>query len=334
HLARAAGRQDAAALSIVATIHNLAFRGIFGKHVMTELGLPWSLFTASQLEFYDQVSLLKGALALADAVTTVSPTYAQEILTPERGEALDGFLRWDVRRIAGIVNGIDTAAWNPATDLALPARYAIGQLAGKRACRDALAAEAGLPLPGDDVPLIGVISRMSEHKGIDLLAEVAPALGELGAKLVVLGTGEPRLEAWLSDLARAFPAHISIRIGFDVAYARRIYGGSDLFAMPSRFEPCGLGQLYAMRYGAVPVVHAVGGLRDTVIDAGAAADAPTGIRFDEATPRGLRAALERAVALYRDRDAFARVQRGALARDSSWTAPAHEYAQLYRSLRA
>ena len=338
HLARVSASPDAGALSIVTTIHNLAFRGIFGKHVMSELGLPWSLFTAAQLEFYDQVSFLKGALALSDAVTTVSPTYAQEILTPERGEGLDGFLRWEVRRIAGIVNGIDVVAWNPATDPALPARYSLAQLAGKRACRAALAAEAGLAAPGDaaaddQAPLIGVISRMSGQKGLDLIAEVAPALGALGAKLVVLGTGDPALEARFTHLAHEFPAHVAVRIGFDVAYARRIYGGCDLFAMPSRFEPCGLGQLYAMRYGAVPIVHAVGGLRDTVINVGAAGGTATGIRFDEPTPRALYAALERAVALYRDRDAFAQLQRGAMARNSSWTVPAHEYVQLYRSVR-
>jgi starch synthase len=334
HLARAAGLVEAAGLSIVTTIHNLAFRGIFGKHAMTDLGWPWTLFTSAQLEFYDQVSFLKGGLAVADAVTTVSPTYAQEILTPERGEALEGFLRWDVRRIAGIVNGIDPAAWNPATDLALPARFASGQLAGKRTCREALAAEAGLPPPTDDEALIGVVSRMSHHKGLDLLAEVAPSLAELGAKLIVLGTGEPWLEGWLTELARAHPSHVAVRLGFDLGYARRIYGGSDLFVMPSRFEPCGLGQLYAMRYGSVPVVHAVGGLRDTVVDVSATKGTPTGIRFDAPTPAALREALARAIALYRNRDAFAKLQRGALARDSSWTVPAHEYEQLYRSVRA
>ncbi len=321
-------------VAIVATIHNLAFRGIFSKHAMSELGLPWSLFTSKLLEFYDQVSFLKGALALADAVTTVSPTYAQEILTPERGEGLDGFLRWDVRRLVGIVNGIDTAAWDPATDDALPARFSAADPSGKAACRAALAAEAGLPPPDDATPLIGAIARMSYQKGLDLVAEVAPALGELGAKLVVLGAGEPALEARFAQLARAFPDQVAVRIGFDLPYARRIYGGSDLFVMPSRFEPCGLGQLYAMRYGSIPVVHAVGGLRDTVIDPGAVRGTPTGIRFEAETPAALHAALARAVTLFRDRAAFVALQRGAMARDSSWTVPAHEYVQLYRSLRA
>jgi starch synthase len=332
-------------LATVTTIHNLAFRGIFSKHAMTELGIPWTLFTSRLAEFYDQLSFLKGALALSSVVTAVSPTYAQEIMTPELGEALDGFLRWDVRRVVGIANGIDAAAWNPATDEALPARYSAADLAGKRACRAALAAEAGLPPPDDGTPLIGVVARMSYQKGLDLLAEVAPALGELGAKLVLIGSGEPALEARFAQLARDFPAHVAVRIGFDPPYSRRIYGGSDLFAMPSRFEPCGLGQLYAMRYGAVPVVRAVGGLRDTVVDLEAGPDeragragraahgASTGIRFEEATPAALHAALARAVALFRDPPAFAALQRGAMARDSSWTVPAHEYVQLYRSVR-
>jgi starch synthase len=322
------------ALTIVTTIHNLAFRGIFPKGVMTQLGIPWSLFTPKLLELYDQVSFLKGGLALSDAVTTVSPTYAQEILTPDFGEGLDGFLRWDVQRLVGIINGIDVAAWNPAADDALPARYSKVDLAGKRTCRAALAAEVGLPEPDDGTPIIAVVSRLSYQKGIDLIAEVAPALGDLGARLVVLGSGEPALEARLQHLARVFPDRVAVRIGFDLPYARRIYGGSDLFAMPSRFEPCGLGQLYAMRYGAVPVVHAVGGLRDTVIDPGAVRGTPTGIRFEAGTPAALHAALARAVAMYRDPVTFASLQRSAMARDSSWTAPAHEYVQLYRSLRA
>jgi starch synthase len=321
-------------LATVTTIHNLAFRGIFPKQAMPELGIPWSLFTSEQVEFYDQLSFLKGALALSDAVTAVSPTYAQEILTPERGEGLDGFLRWNVRRLVGIANGIDATAWDPATDDALPARYSAADLAGKRVCRDALAAEAGLPPPDDATPLIGVVARMSWQKGFDLLAEVAPALGELGAKLVLIGSGEPELEARFEQLARMLPEQVAVRIGFDLPYSRRIYAGSDLFAMPSRFEPCGLGQLYAMRYGTVPVVHAVGGLRDTVIDPDSGRDTATGIRFDEATPAALHAALERAVALFRDPPAFAALQRGAMARDSSWAVPAQEYVQLYRSLRA
>jgi starch synthase len=321
---------------IVTTIHNLAYRGIFPKAVMTELGIPWSLFTSDLLEFYDQVSFLKAGLALADAVTTVSPSYAREILTPARGEALDGFLRWNVKRLVGIVNGIDAVAWDPATDPALPARYSQADLAGKASCRASLAAELGLPI-ADDEPLIGVIARMTDQKGLDLVAEIVPELARLGARLVVLGSGDPGLERRFVWLAEVFREHVAVRIGFDLDLARRIYAGSDLFAMPSRFEPCGLGQLYAMRYGAIPVVHAAGGLRDTVLDPGdreLALGRGTGIRFTPATPLAFARAIERAVMVFRDPAVLATVRRAAMARDSSWTASAKQYVQLYRSLAA
>ncbi|MEO7096368.1 MAG: glycogen synthase GlgA [Polyangiales bacterium] len=303
--------------AIVTTIHNLAYRGIFPKPVMNELGLPWSLFTQQHLEFYDQVSFLKGGLAAADVVTTVSPSYAQEILTPPFGEALDGFLRWDIKRLVGIVNGIDARAWDPGRDA----------LAKRSAIRAALAAEMELPLV-DDEPLIGVIARMTGQKGLDLVAEIVPDLEALGARMVVLGAGQPDLEDRFRTLALLHPTRLAARIGFDLGLARRIYGGTDLFVMPSRFEPCGLGQLYAMRFGSIPVVRAVGGLRDTVTDG------VTGIQFVGADAASLRAALLRAVALYRDRDAFSSLQRNAMARDSSWNASALDYVQLYRSLRA
>lgn len=321
--------------AIVVTIHNLAYRGIFPKAAMEDLGLPWSMFDIHHLEFWDQLCLLKGGMAYADAVTTVSPSYAREILTPARGEALDAFLRFDVKRLTGIVNGIDAKAWDPATDPALPAPFSRDQLAGKARCRAALAEEMGLPVTeiGEHEPLIGVIARMTDQKGLDLVADIASDLHRLGARLVVLGSGEPHLETRFRYLADVFRDHIAVRIGFDLALSRRIYAGSDLFVMPSRFEPCGLGQLYAMRYGSIPVVHAVGGLRDTVLDTGTLGDG-TGIRFDTPTAAALLAALERAVLLFRTRDALTRVRANAMARDSSWTASAQQYVQLYRSLRA
>ena len=314
-----------ASCRIVATIHNLAFRGIFPKYVMPELGIPWSMFTLHQAEFYDQLSFLKGGLAAADVVTTVSPSYAREIVTPEFGEALDAFLRWDVQRLVGIANGIDTRAWDPASDAALPARYSRDALAGKATCRAAIARELDVPLADDDV-LIGVVARMSGQKGLDLVADVVPELHRLGARLIVLGSGEPALEDRFRYLATAFGEQVAVRIGFDLALSRRIYAGADLFVMPSRFEPCGLGQLYAMRYGTIPIVHAVGGLRDTV------RDPDTGIAFEPASAPALLAALERAVALVRDPLRRLSVQRAAMARDSSWTASAREYVALYESL--
>ncbi len=311
--------------AIVATIHNLAYRGIFPKLVMEQIGLPWSSFNQREIEFYDQVSFLKGGLAAADVVTTVSPSYAQEILTPERGEALDGFLRWDIQRLVGIVNGIDTRSWNPMTDSALVAPFNREAIANRAKGRAALALEVGLP--ADDQPLLGAIARMTGQKGLDLVADLVPELAKLGARMVVLGSGEPELEARFCLLAEQFPDRLAVRIGFDVGLARRIYGGTDLFVMPSRFEPCGLGQLYAMRYGSIPIVHAVGGLRDTVTDG------VTGLRFERADVASLRTAVARGIALCRDRKKLVTIQRAAMARDSSWMAPALEYVQLYRSLR-
>lgn len=319
---------------IITTIHNLAYRGIFGKGVMTELGIPWSMFTVDQLEFYDQVSFLKAGLGFADVVTTVSPSYAEEILTPERGEALDGFLR-QLPRVVGIANGIDTQAWDPATDRALPATFSHDQPAGKATCRARLADELGIPLPEGDF-LIGVIARMTDQKGLDLVADIVPDLARIGLRLVVLGSGEPALEERFTWLAERFREHVAVRIGFDGALARRIYAASDLFAMPSRFEPCGLGQLYAMRYGAIPVVHAVGGLRDTVSDPGdaeLAAGHGTGVKFSAAVAGALTEALERAVGLLRVPATRAILRRAAMLRDSSWTASALEYVRLYQSVR-
>ena len=302
---------------------------------MTDIGLPWSVFTSELVEFYDQVSFLKGALAMSDAVTTVSPSYAQEILTPQFGEGFDGFLVHHVKRLVGIVNGIDTTAWDPATDTTLPVPFSTASPEGKAACRRALALEVGLPL-ADDEPLIGVIARMTGQKGLDLVAEIAPELDLLGARLVVLGAGEAELEARFTYLASTFPKRVSARIGFDIGLARRIYAGSDLYVMPSRFEPCGLGQLYAMRYGAIPIVHAVGGLRDTVIDPGDHALAHgdgTGITFASATAPALLDAIARAISLFHDRSAFAALRGSALSRDSSWTVSARDYLELYDSLR-
>jgi len=320
---------------IVTTIHNLAYRGIFSKDVMTELGIPWSMFTVEQVEFYDQISFLKAGLALADAVTTVSPTYAQEILTPERGEALDGFLRTRPR-LVGIANGIDTSVWDPAADPLLAAAFSHDRPAGKATCRARLAEEMGLPLRDDEV-LIGVVARMTDQKGLDLVADIVPELARLGARLVVLGSGEPALEQRFTWLAEVFAEHVAVRISFDANLAHRIYAGSDVFAMPSRFEPCGLGQLYAMRYGAIPVAHAVGGLRDTVRDPGDAELAQghgTGVLFAPALTSELVHGLERVVALLRDAGTRATLRRAAMLRDSSWTASALEYVRLYDSLVA
>lgn len=317
----------------VLTIHNMSHQGNFPNHWMPALGLPWDWFHMELLEFWDQVSFLKAGIACADAITTVSPTYAQEIQTPEGGHGMDGFLRAHADRLSGIVNGIDAEAWNPATDPALPATFDADHLAGKRACRDALCAELGLQPAGG--PLFGVVSRLADQKGMDLVCDVLPALVEQGGCAAIVGTGLPWLEDRFRAAAADHPGRVAVHIGFDVPRSRRVYAGSDAILVPSRFEPCGLTQLYAMRYGAIPVVRATGGLSDTVDDPGDEALARgegTGIRFTHPTADELRHAVARTASLFADAGAWARVQRAGMARDSSWSGPAGEYAALYRSL--
>lgn len=318
----------------VLTIHNLAYQGDFDKQWMDRLGLPWSLFTHEQLELWDRVSFLKAGVALSDATTTVSPRYATEITTPEGGHGLDGFLRHQARRLTGIVNGIDTASWDPATDPALPANFSADDLSGKRACRRQLAEQMGFEVADDEL-LCGVVSRFAHQKGLDVIAAAAPSFAELGVRLVVLGTGDPALERWFELLAANPAMNTAARIDFDVTLARRIYAGCDAVLMPSRFEPCGLNQLYAMRYGAVPIVHAVGGLRDTVIDPGddgLKAGDGTGFCFEHCDATGLRWALGRAAALYREPGSWRTLIRAAMAADWSWTSSAGRYRDLYGQL--
>ncbi len=323
------------ATASVFTVHNVAFRGLVPMAMVDALGLPWSIFDHHHMEFYGELSLLKGGLGHADAATTVSPTYAREILEPACGEGLDGFLRWDVARLLGIRNGIDVDSWDPARDPALAARFSADDLRGREACRRALAAEHGLTL-GDDTTLAIVVSRLAGQKGVDLIAELVPELHALDLRLIVLGSGEPELEERWRWLAGVFRDHLAVTIGFDPALSRRMYAGGDLLLMPSRFEPCGIGQMYAMRYGAVPVVHAVGGLRDTVVDpgdAGLMAGAGTGIAFEGGDAAALRGAVARAVRLRRgDRAGWQRLQVAAMRRDWSWGPSAQEYVQLYRAV--
>jgi starch synthase len=335
-LALAFARWDRAPAATLFTIHNLAFRGAFDRAAVAELGLPWSAYDPEHLEAWGQLCLLKAGLAYADAVTTVSPSYAAEIVTPAGGMDLDGFLRHQVAPVVGVVNGIDTDAWDPARDPALPARYDASDLRGKARCRAALHAELGLPRrPG--AALAVAVSRLSWQKGLDLCAELVPTLGGLPVQLAILGSGDPALETTLGRLAAAYPDRLAFRTGFDPALARRMYAGGDLLLMPSRFEPCGLAQLYAMRYGTVPVVSSVGGLRDTVIDvaavgaAGRRARGGTGFRFDVVDAAGLGWALARTVRMFVDQPAaFAAVQAAGMARDSSWAPSAAVYARLYR----
>jgi starch synthase len=316
----------------VLTIHNLAYQGVLPSGLGGHLDLDHDFFRMERGEFYGNINLLKGGMAYADAVTTVSPSYAREIRTPHFGCELDGFIRVHVP-VHGILNGVDEASWDPATDRQIPARYDAEELAGKEVCRATLLEAAGLkPRPGE--ALLGVVSRFAGQKGLDLVADLVPELAGLGARLVVLGDGDPAMESRFRYLGWVFSDHVTVRVGFDPALSHRIIAGADMILVPSRFEPCGLTQLYGMRYGTVPVVHAVGGLRDTVLDPGDAALARgegTGFRFEHPTVDGLRWALARALRMYREDPAGWRaVMRAGMTQDFSWARSAEAYLGLYR----
>ncbi len=314
----------------VFTIHNLAYQGIFSKHVVPVLGLPWSVFRYQAMEFYDHLSFMKAGLGFADALTTVSPTYARAILTPEGGNRLDPVLRHRSEDLVGILNGIDPVEWDPARDRHLPARYSAADLSGKAVDKAELQRELRLPVR-PEVPLVGMVGRLAEQKGLDLVVAVLGRLVGLGVQVAILGSGERAMESTLVRASRDHPDAVAARIGFDEGLAHRIEAGADLFLMPSRFEPCGLNQMYSLRYGTVPVVRAVGGLEDTVQDY-QPPDRGTGFKFREYHPRALWAALLRALEVHRDPDAWRGLVLRGMAEDNSWDRSAAQYEALYRRL--
>lgn len=321
-------------IASVFTIHNLAYQGCFWHWDMLLTGLDWKYFNWRQLEFYGQLSLLKSGLIFSDALTTVSPNYAREIQEAEQGCGLEGVLRERRDILAGIVNGVDYGIWNPATDPHLPRHYdATSWAAGKAACKAALQQELGLP-QDPFVPVIGLVGRLADQKGWDLVRQVMEwwLPGEY-AQWVVLGTGQPEYHELLAKLAAAHPHQVAARLQFDEGLAHRIEAASDLFVMPSRYEPCGLNQLYSLKYGAVPVVRATGGLADTVVDATAesiAGGTATGFRFDSYDAVALERALRKAVQTYRyDRGLWEQLVQTGMRQDWSWSRSADEYLQVY-----
>jgi starch synthase len=321
---------------MVMTVHNLAFQGQFDRRLLGALGLPPAAFTNEGVEYYGDIGFLKAGLCLADRITTVSPTYAAEICTPESGMGLDGLLRGRGDRLTGILNGIDETVWDPARDPLIAAPYSANDLTARAADKADLQTRFGLD-PGADGPLFGVVSRLSWQKGLDLLLAALPVLLEDGGQLALLGAGDQPLEDGFKAAARAHPGQVACVFGYDEALAHKVQAGADALLVPSRFEPCGLTQLCALRYGAVPVVARVGGLSDTVIDAGPmalAAGAGTGVQFAPVNTPMLESALRRAARLYREPQAWRRLQANGMATDVSWRAPAKRYAELYRGLVA
>jgi len=320
-----------AAAKTVFTIHNLAYQGNFPPEWIHRLGIPSHHYHPGDFEFHNQINCMKAGIASADAITTVSPSYAEEILTPEYGCELGGFLLHHTGKLSGIVNGLDIEDWDPSNDEALISTYKAGKTAGKKQCKAALQQEFGLTISAE-TPLMVLISRLADQKGIDLLLANAQKWLDRGYQIGVLGSGDPHSEHALHHIAAANPEQMFFWRGFNESLARQIYAGGDIFLMPSRFEPCGLGQLMAMRYGTIPVVRATGGLKDTVTDHKVSRGSATGIHFTDATPEAFDEAVEYAIALYGNRTIWARMRSNALNRDSSWEASAAEYAACYEKL--
>jgi starch synthase len=318
----------------IMTVHNLAYQGKFARELLSEIGLPPESLTIDGVEYYGGIGFLKAGLQFADRITTVSPTYAVEIQEPDAGMGLDGLLRARSNVLSGILNGIDISVWNPGTDARIASPFGVNTLADRAANKTALQRRFDLPF-APDAFLLGVISRLSWQKGLDLLLETLPLVLGDGMQLVLLGNGDRDLEARYSAAAKSYPDRIGVLIGYDENLAHLIQAGADAFVVPSRFEPCGLTQLCALRYGAIPIVSRVGGLADTVVDANETtipADAATGIQFGPVTSENLAGAIRRAKGLFHNRPVWQGIQRNGMIVDVSWHNRARHYADLYRQI--
>ncbi|MBI2899980.1 MAG: glycogen synthase GlgA [Planctomycetes bacterium] len=318
----------------VFTIHNLAYQGLFWHWDMPLTGLDWKHFHWKELEFFGKISFVKAGLVHSDAVVTVSPTYAREIQTPQHGCGLDGVLRERASVLHGILNGVDYAEWNPETDALLPACYSARAPAGKSSCKAALQKQCGLP-EAPETPLVGMIGRLVEQKGIDLVLAVIEDLLKEDVQFVLLGSGDPRYQEALLGVQRRRPDRISVNIKFDNGLAHLIEAGSDLFLMPSRYEPCGLNQIYSLKYGTVPVVRATGGLADSVV--GAATETmkkgtATGFAFADYSPVALADTMRRALGAYHEKKAWKKLMAAGMKQDFSWEKSARQYLKLYEGL--
>ena len=322
--------QPATPARAVYTVHNLAYQGLFDASDFNLLGLPARFMISHGLEFHGQLSFMKAGLTYAHRITTVSPTYAREITLGEFGCGLEGLLRSRGSDVSGILNGVDGAVWDPRTDAAIAANYSADALDAKALCKTALQAALGLPQDAN-APLFVAVSRLTSQKGLDLVLSALPELLAQGAQLAVQGSGDAALERALLAAAAQHPRRVAVRLGYDEAFAHQMVAGSDAMLVPSRFEPCGLTQLYALRYGSVPVVRRVGGLADTVVDL-YHVGASTGVVFDDATGAAMAHAITRTVAVYRDNAAWRELVRRGMRQDFSWLPPARQYRALYQEL--
>ncbi len=318
---------------VVLTIHNLGYQGLFPRGALRKIGLPDDLFTMDTLEYYGKVNFLKGGLIYADYLTTVSKRYAKEIQTPEYGSGLEGVIRSRGERLVGILNGVDYAIWSPELDTFIAQNYTTHNLEGKKACKKDLLDQFKLPAENTDRPLIGIVSRFADQKGFDLIAEEATDLMKENLAIVALGTGQPEYEKLFQQLAEKYPTRVGVKIGYDNTLAHKIEAGSDMFLMPSRYEPCGLNQIYSLRYGTIPIVRATGGLDDTIENYDPKTHQGTGFKFEAYSGRELLGCVKAALKTYRDPKSWRTVQTNAMAKDFSWKASAAAYVTLYEAAR-
>jgi starch synthase len=329
---RYANDQTLRDLPVVFTIHNMGYHGSFPRDTLKKIGLPESLFGIDAMEFYGRVNFLKGALIFSDYLTTVSPKYAEEIKTVEYGHGLDGVVRMRADRLTGILNGVDYAAWSPERDKVIASRYSAKDLSGKLACKKNLVDVFGLPVSAANRPLVGIVSRFAGQKGFDLIEKVASDMLAENVAFTVLGSGEPKYEKLLRDLAKTYPLKFSVKVAYDNILAHKVEAGADIFLMPSRYEPCGLNQIYSLKYGTVPVVRATGGLDDTIEAFDPGTGQGTGFKFQAYDGSALLAAFHQALSIFRNEPVvWRRIQRNGMARDFSWNVSAIEYGKLYEA---
>jgi starch synthase len=317
----------------VFTIHNMGYQGLFPSEILPLLMLPWDLLTITKMEFFGQVNFLKGALVYSDFITTVSRKYSQEIQTTEYGFGLEGVLRGRSSTVSGIVNGVDYDEWNPQTDKFIVAKYSPQDLSGKQKCKQDLLNAFGVTDADPKLPVIGIVSRFAAQKGFDLIAQIMDRLAREKMIVVVLGTGDKTYEDMFQRLQKQFPNKIAIKVAYDNAIAHKIEAGADMFLMPSRYEPCGLNQIYSLKYGTVPIVRATGGLDDTIEPWDARTGKGTGFKFAEYTGEALLATIKQALLAYRDQSSWQTLMRNGMARDFSWGASAREYGKIYGRVR-